>query len=106
MKKPLQATRTTPPLVEYVAVGRGDGWGAAGLAGRVWSGVFGAVASVVVGGIGAVGTPGCKGGGGAGGEGGLGAGTGTGPGVRTVDTGFSTTGAMLVAVVVADDDAN
>ena len=33
MKKPLHATLTTPPLVEYVAVGRGDGWDAAGPAG-------------------------------------------------------------------------
>lgn len=51
MKKPLQATLTTPPLVEYVAVGRES----AGLAERVVAGV----PDVVGGEDGAMVTPGC-----------------------------------------------
>lgn len=38
MKNPLQDTRTTPPAVEYVAVGLGGTWVVGGPAGRVVAG--------------------------------------------------------------------
>ena len=46
MKKPLQDTLTTPPAVEYVAVGRGGAWVVGGPAGRVVAGAGGAVGAV------------------------------------------------------------
>jgi len=56
MKKPLHATLTTPPLVEYVAVGRGDGDGVAGPAGGRPDPVPGTVVTVVGGDNGGTGT--------------------------------------------------
>jgi len=54
MKKPLQPTLTTPPLVEYVAVALGDVRVVGGLAGRVVVGVLGAVGAVMEGEAGAI----------------------------------------------------
>jgi hypothetical protein len=77
MKTPLQATLTTPPGVEYVAVGRG--WGAGGLVGRGSGRAPGTAASVAGGGTGSLSVPGCgPRGGGADATGGLGR-TATGP---------------------------
>lgn len=57
MKKPLQATLTTPPVVEYVAIGRG-GWVVGGTVGRMVGGVPGLMVAVMGGDVGVTVTPG------------------------------------------------
>lgn len=106
MKKPLQATLTTPPLVENVAAGSDDGWVVGGLSGRVVGGDPGAVVAVVGGGIGAIVTLG----GGVCAEGAVGGGgfglLGTGPRPRegTVDVELLVFGVVVVGVVLAVDE--
>ena len=105
MKKPLQATLTTPPAVEYVAVERGDAWVVGGLAGRVVGGADGGLAAVVGGEAGATVTPGAGAcGGGAAGTGGVGlAGAAPRPRDGTVEGGTPAFGMVLVGAVLAVD---
>jgi len=106
MKKPLQTTLTTPPAVEYVAVGRGA-WVVGGLAGREVGGAPGVVVAVEGGG-GATATPGCGvGDAGAPETGAFGAaGAGSRPRDATVDVGLSAVGGPLVGGVPAAGEAD
>lgn len=103
IRKPLQATLTTPPLVEYVAVGLGAAGVVGGLAVRVVGGAW-AVAAVVGGEAGGIVAPG----GGLGDGGGTGtvglAGVGPRPRGGTVEAGAFAFAAVVVVVVLAAGD--